>query len=119
MHENHITPFNKDPTFFYQKQIQQVIKKCDILIDKCINKYLINVNTQLFLHYVMPKCLYICSEGFLLLTVKNNKRTAKVLCFLHFIVHLTLQFNLHAATVGSQLHGSDSVHFLYQPILSS
>jgi len=40
---NHIAHLNKEPTDFYQKQIQLAIKKCDILIDKCINKYLINI----------------------------------------------------------------------------
>jgi hypothetical protein len=31
--ENHITCLNKDPTDFYEKQIQQAIPKHDILID--------------------------------------------------------------------------------------
>lgn len=37
--ENHI---NKDPTDTYQKQTQQTIKKCNILVDKQAHKYLIN-----------------------------------------------------------------------------
>ena len=41
--KNHITRLNKDPTDFYQKQIQQAIKKCDIMIDKRINKYLVSI----------------------------------------------------------------------------
>jgi len=41
--ENHITCLNKDPTNLYQKQIQQAIQKCNILIDKQINKYLLNM----------------------------------------------------------------------------
>jgi hypothetical protein len=31
--ENHIRQINKDPTDKYQKQIQQTIQKCDLLID--------------------------------------------------------------------------------------
>ena len=34
---------NKDPTDFYQKQIQQAIQKCDIMIDNCRHKYLVNI----------------------------------------------------------------------------
>jgi hypothetical protein len=34
---------NKVPTDFYQKQVQQAIKKYDIMIDKRINKYLVNI----------------------------------------------------------------------------
>jgi len=41
--ENHKTRLYKDPTDSYQKQIQQAIKKCDMLIDKHINKYLVNI----------------------------------------------------------------------------
>jgi len=41
--ENHITCLNKDPTHFSQKQIQQAIKKCDILKDKCTHKYIMNI----------------------------------------------------------------------------
>ena len=41
--ENHITRLNKEPTDSFQKQIQQAIQKCDIMIDKCINKYLVNI----------------------------------------------------------------------------
>jgi enoyl-[acyl-carrier-protein] reductase (NADH) len=35
----------KDPTHFYQQQIQQAIKKCDIMTDKRINKYLIKIKS--------------------------------------------------------------------------
>jgi len=41
--ENHINLLNKDPTDIYQKQIYQAIQKCNILIDKQINKYLLNM----------------------------------------------------------------------------
>jgi len=41
--ENHITCLNKDPTNLYQKQIQQAIQKCNILIDKRTHKYLMNI----------------------------------------------------------------------------
>jgi hypothetical protein len=41
--ENHITCLNKDPTVFYQKQIQQAIQKCDIMIEKRINKHTVNI----------------------------------------------------------------------------
>jgi hypothetical protein len=34
--ENHVTHLNKDPTDFYRKQIQQAIRKCDIMVDKRI-----------------------------------------------------------------------------------
>jgi len=41
--ENHITRLNKDPTDFYQKHIQQAIKKRDIMIDKRTHKYLVDI----------------------------------------------------------------------------
>jgi Asp-tRNA(Asn)/Glu-tRNA(Gln) amidotransferase A subunit family amidase len=41
--ENNITCLNKDPTDTYQKQIQNAIKKCNTLIDKHAQKYLINI----------------------------------------------------------------------------
>ena len=41
--ENHITCLNKDPTDTYQKQTQQAIQKCNTLIDKHTQKYLINI----------------------------------------------------------------------------
>ena len=41
--ENHITCLYIGPTDSYQKQIQQAIQKCDILIDRHINKYLVNI----------------------------------------------------------------------------
>jgi hypothetical protein len=41
--ENRVTRLNKNPTDFYQKQIQREIKKCDIVIDKRINKYIVNI----------------------------------------------------------------------------
>jgi hypothetical protein len=41
--ENHKTQLNKDPTDAYQKQIQQAIQKCNILIDKQTHKYLLNI----------------------------------------------------------------------------
>jgi hypothetical protein len=46
MQERRITRLNKDPTYFYQKQIQQAIKKCDILIEKRINNYLIIIKPK-------------------------------------------------------------------------
>ena len=41
--ENHIKQINKDPTDKYQKQIQQTIQKCDLLIDKQRQKHLMNI----------------------------------------------------------------------------
>ena len=41
--ENYIKQINKDPTDKYQKQIQQTIHKCDLLIDKQGQKYLMNI----------------------------------------------------------------------------
>jgi hypothetical protein len=41
--ENHITSLNKDPTDIYQKQTQQAIQKCNTLIDKHTQKYVINI----------------------------------------------------------------------------
>jgi hypothetical protein len=41
--ENNITKLNKDPTQIYQKQIQQTIQKCNILIDKHKQKFLISI----------------------------------------------------------------------------
>jgi hypothetical protein len=32
--ENQITPLNKDPTDLFQKQIQQPLQKCSILVEK-------------------------------------------------------------------------------------
>ena len=43
MQENHITQLNKDPTDTYQKQIQQTIQKCNVLVDKQGYKYLVNI----------------------------------------------------------------------------
>jgi len=40
---NHITQLNKGPTDTYQKQIQQIIQKCNTLVDKQARKYLVNV----------------------------------------------------------------------------
>jgi len=39
--ENHIKQLNKDPADTYQKQIQQTIQKCNILVDKQAHKYCI------------------------------------------------------------------------------
>jgi hypothetical protein len=41
--ENKITGLNKDPTELYQKQIQQAIQICNVLIDKNTRKYLTNI----------------------------------------------------------------------------
>ena len=41
--ENHIILLDKDPTESLQRHIQQTIQKCDILIDKRINKHLIQI----------------------------------------------------------------------------
>ena len=41
--ENHIKQLSKDPRDRYQKQIQKTIQKCNILIDKQAQKFLINI----------------------------------------------------------------------------
>ena len=41
--ENHITHLNKDPTYLFQKQIQQALQKCNTLVEKSKHKYLINI----------------------------------------------------------------------------
>jgi len=41
--ENSITHLNKDPTDFYQKQIQQALQKRDALIEKGKYRYLMNI----------------------------------------------------------------------------
>jgi len=41
--KNHISCLNKVPTDTYQKQIQHVIQKCNMQIDKHTPKYLINI----------------------------------------------------------------------------
>jgi len=41
--ENHTSCLNKGPTDTYQKQIQSAIQKCNTLIDKHTQKYLINI----------------------------------------------------------------------------
>jgi len=43
--EKHIILLGEDPTEPFQRHIQQTIKKCDILIDKRINKHLIQIKT--------------------------------------------------------------------------
>jgi hypothetical protein len=43
INENRITHLNKDPTDQFQKQIQQVLQKCNTLIDKNKIKYLMNI----------------------------------------------------------------------------
>ena len=34
IHENDITQLNKDPTESFQKQMQQTIQKCNVLIER-------------------------------------------------------------------------------------
>jgi len=41
--ENNITKLNKDPTDKYQKQIQQKVKSCNLLIDKHTQRFLIHI----------------------------------------------------------------------------
>ena len=41
--ENGTTHLNKDSTDFYQKQMQQALQKCDSLIEKGKNRYLMNI----------------------------------------------------------------------------
>ena len=41
--ENNIRQINKEPTNMYQKQIQQTIQRCNILVDKQAYKYLTNI----------------------------------------------------------------------------
>ena len=41
--ENNTKQLNKDPTDKYQKQIQQTLQKCNALVEKWTNKYLINM----------------------------------------------------------------------------
>ena len=41
--ENNITHLNKDPSDSYQKQIQQALKKCDVLIEKGEHRYLMHI----------------------------------------------------------------------------
>ena len=43
IHEKRITRLNSDLTYFYQKETQQATQKCDILVDKRMNKHLINI----------------------------------------------------------------------------
>ena len=43
MQENKITQLNKDPTDKYYKQIQQMIKNCNLLIDKHTQRFLTNI----------------------------------------------------------------------------
>jgi hypothetical protein len=44
--ENHIIRLSKDHTDTYQKQIQHAIQKCNTLIDKHTQKYLINIKPK-------------------------------------------------------------------------
>jgi hypothetical protein len=41
--DNNIHPLSKDPTEYFQKQIQQAIQKCNLLIDKHAHKYYLNI----------------------------------------------------------------------------
>ena len=43
IHENHITQLNKDPTESFQKQIQQTMQKCNTIINKNKQKYLLQI----------------------------------------------------------------------------
>ena len=43
IHEKRITRLNSDLTYFCQKETQQATQKCDILVDKRMNKHLINI----------------------------------------------------------------------------
>jgi hypothetical protein len=42
LQENDITQINKDPTEVYQRQIQQALQECNLVIEKERGKYLIN-----------------------------------------------------------------------------
>ena len=44
--ENNMKSLNKDPTDMYHKQIQQTIQKSNILIDKQIHRYLMNIKPK-------------------------------------------------------------------------
>jgi hypothetical protein len=44
--ENNMNLLNKDPTDMYLKLIQQTIQKCNILIDKQIHRYLMNIKPK-------------------------------------------------------------------------
>jgi len=41
--DNNIKQINKDPTEKYQRQIQQTIQRCNLLVDKQMYKYLTNI----------------------------------------------------------------------------
>jgi len=41
--ENNIKQLNMDPTDMHQKQIQQVLQKCNALVDKPSHRYLVNI----------------------------------------------------------------------------
>jgi len=41
--QNNIKQINKDPTDTYQKQIQQTIQRCNVLVSLQSHKYLINI----------------------------------------------------------------------------
>jgi hypothetical protein len=41
--ENQIIQLNTDPTHSFQKQIQQIIQKCNAIIDKNQHKYLLQM----------------------------------------------------------------------------
>jgi len=41
--DNQITHLNKDPTEYFQKQIQQALQKCNTLIEKSKHKYIMNI----------------------------------------------------------------------------
>ena len=48
--ENHIPCLNRDPTDTYQKHIQHAIQKCNTLIGKHTEKYLINIKPKLIVY---------------------------------------------------------------------
>ena len=41
--DNQTTRLNKDPTEYFQKQIQQALQKCNTLIEKSKHKYGMNI----------------------------------------------------------------------------
>jgi hypothetical protein len=44
--ENHITQLKKDPTRTFQKQIQQALQTCNLLIERDRLKHLINIKPK-------------------------------------------------------------------------
>ena len=72
LQENKITQLSKDPTDKYHKQIQQMIKSCNTLIDRHTQKYLTNIKP------IAPRlrvCLKTHKEEIPIRPVVNNKQS--------------------------------------------